>query len=165
MLPEFLRRIAAGRAVFACLALLLACAGGCTLSSKEIPDDLGPGANDPLVRTALSQLGKPYRSGGDSPGEGFDCSGLVMWSYSKHGIKVPRTTGEQMRSGRAIGKENLRPGDIVCFQIGKGRHTGLYIDRNYFVHSPSPGKRVSVDSLSMKYWNKYYIGARRPTGR
>ncbi len=156
----------AGRALLtAALLCLLLAGGGCSLPQKNLPDDLGPGARDPLVQTALSQVGVRYRMGGESPGEGFDCSGLVMWTYARHGIKVPRTTSEQIGTGREVGKSSLQPGDIVCFRIGRGRHTGLYVGQGYFVHSPGTGKQVTVDSLNADYWKSRFSCGRRPAGR
>ena len=148
------------------LMLLLATGTGCSLSSrKPLPDDMGPGANAPLVKTALSQVGVRYRLGGTSPQEGFDCSGLIAWTYQQYGVKLPRTAGEQMQVGREVGKNSLEPGDIVGFRIGRGRHTGLYVGRGYFVHSPGSGKQVCVESLNTNYWSKYFDSGRRPANK
>ena len=144
------------------LLLLLSVSTGCSLPSKKLPDDMGSGVNDPLVKTALSQVGTRYRMGGESPGEGFDCSGLITWTYAQHGVKLPRTAAEQMNVGREVGKGSLEPGDIVGFRIGRGRHTGLYIGRGYFVHSPGSGKQVCVESLNTNYWSGHFAAARRP---
>ncbi len=114
------------------------------------------------AKFAREMVGQPYRYGGNSP-SGFDCSGLVQYSYSRAGLAVPRTTRSQRQSGVAIGSQSLRVGDLVFFdQEGqKSSHVGIYIGDGRFVHAPSSGKRVRVDELDAKYWQKHFAGARR----
>ncbi len=111
---------------------------------------------------AQDMIGKPYRYGGNSP-SGFDCSGLVQYSYSRAGIEVPRTTRSQRKSGVSINSQSLRAGDLMFFdQEGrKSSHVGIYIGDGRFVHAPSSGKHVRVDRLDAKYWKKHFAGARR----
>ncbi len=115
-----------------------------------------------IAKTAMTQIGRPYVSGSASPARGFDCSGLVFWSYSKHGIKVPRISGKQASAGFKVNRNDLRSGDIVVFRIPRtGYHTGIYVGQNKFVHSPRPRAKVRVESLNTKYWRRYYVGGRR----
>lgn len=117
-----------------------------------------------VVRTAYAQMGKKYRSGGDSPQKGFDCSGLVWWSYGQHGVKVPRITSDQARTGKKVSKKAAQPGDIVVFRTShspRGLHTGIYVGEQKFIHSPSSGKSVCMDSLSQGYWRDRLISIRR----
>lgn len=111
---------------------------------------------------AQNMIGKPYRYGGNSP-TGFDCSGLVQYSYSRAGLPIPRTTKSQRESSAAVGSQSLRAGDLIFFdQEGrKSSHVGIYIGDGRFVHAPSSGKQVRVDTLDTKYWKKHYVGARR----
>jgi cell wall-associated NlpC family hydrolase len=111
---------------------------------------------------AQNMIGKPYRYGGNSP-TGFDCSGLVQYSYSRAGLPIPRTTRSQRESSAAVGSQSLRAGDLIFFdQEGrKSSHVGIYIGDGRFVHAPSSGKQVRVDTLDTKYWKKHYVGARR----
>lgn len=111
---------------------------------------------------AQDMVGKPYRYGGNSP-SGFDCSGLVHYSYSRAGISLPRTTRTQLSVGSAVDAESLRVGDLVFFdQEGrKSSHVGIYIGNGRFVHAPSSGKRVRVDSLDLDYWQQHFVAARR----
>ena len=111
---------------------------------------------------AQNMIGKPYRYGGNSP-TGFDCSGLVQYSYSRAGLPIPRTTKSQRESSVAVGSQSLRAGDLIFFdQEGrKSSHVGIYIGDGRFVHAPSSGKQVRVDTLDTKYWKKHYVGARR----
>ena len=64
------------------------------------------------VRAAYSQIGTKYKSGGASPSQGFDCSGLVYWAYLSNGVKVPRMTSQQARAGYAVSKSEAAPGDM-----------------------------------------------------
>jgi murein DD-endopeptidase len=111
---------------------------------------------------AQDMIGKPYRYGGNSPA-GFDCSGLVQYSYSRAGLPIARTTRSQREAGISIGSQSLRAGDLIFFdQEGqKSSHVGIYIGHGRFVHAPSSGKQVRVDTLDTKYWKKHYSGARR----
>ena len=115
------------------------------------------------VRDAYSQMGKPYRLGGASPRQGFDCSGLIYWAYGKNGVKVPRVTRDQLNAGRGV--SNPLPGDIVVFRTGRNSlHTGIYAGGNSFIHAPRKGTNVRMESLSSPYWGKRLISVRRVTG-
>lgn len=130
-------------------------------SSVEPPASV---RNHKIVRTAYAQLGKKYRSGAASPQKGFDCSGLVWWSYGQHGIKVPRITTDQANAGRKVSKKAARPGDIVVFRTGqspRGLHTGIYCGDQKFIHAPSSGKRVCIESLTLPHWRDTLIAVRR----
>lgn len=111
---------------------------------------------------ARNMVGKPYRYGGNSP-SGFDCSGLVQYSYARAGLSIPRTTRSQQNIGVPVSARSLRAGDLVFFdQEGKKlSHVGIYLGGNSFVHAPSGGKRVRVDSLNKRYWKKHFAGGRR----
>lgn len=124
------------------------------------------GSGAAIAATAKSQLGRPYVSGGSSPSRGFDCSGLVYWACAANGISVPRISRDQASVGQRISRGSLRPGDIVVFRIPRsGYHTGIYIGQNNFIHSPKPRARVRIESLSVNYWDRYYVTARRVTRR
>ncbi len=120
--------------------------------------------------TALSLLNAPYRAGGSRPSTGFDCSGLVQYSYQQAGLTLPRTTEQQRRVSKPIRVADLRRGDLVFFdQEGKkNSHVGIYVGNGRFVHAPSSGKRVRSDTLSAPYWKRHISEARRintPDGR
>lgn len=127
------------------------------------PDEVGGSAGGYVLRsTALSLRGAPYRNGGTTP-DGFDCSGFVQYVFGLHGVTMPRETREQFRVGRAVGRDNLAPGDLVFFTtVAPGpSHVGIIIDRDQFVHAPSTRGVVRVDRLSAEYWDRRFIGARR----
>lgn len=116
-----------------------------------------------LARLAMSQVGKPYIWGAESPTHGFDCSGLLYWAHGQLGIKLPRVTYDQFRVGRKVAPQELVPGDCVYFgwnryMDGPG-HCGMYIGNGWFIHAPGRGKRVRYQPLQERA--KDFCGARR----
>lgn len=111
---------------------------------------------------AVSMLGRPYRYGGDSP-KGFDCSGLVSYSYARVGIRVARSTAALRGQTVLIRASALRRGDLVFFdQEGKKySHVGIYLGDGRFVHAPSSGGEVRTDALDADYWRRHFVEARR----
>lgn len=124
--------------------------------------------SDVLFR-AIGLVGTPYRWGGNTPESGFDCSGLIGFVYrDAAGIQLPRTT-QQLGALKApdIRRQALRAGDLVFFATsgwGKVSHAGIYVGEGRFVHAPSSGGTVRLDSLSNRYWSKAYVGAKRILG-
>jgi cell wall-associated NlpC family hydrolase len=112
--------------------------------------------------TALKMVGKPYRYGGSSP-SGFDCSGLVLYSYKQAGVSLPHSTDKQRSLSRGIKLAELRRGDLLFFnQEGKKYgHVAVYVGDGKFVHAPSSGKSVRSDRLDSPYWKKHLSEARR----
>lgn len=122
-------------------------------------------AEDVLFR-ALGLVGTPYRYGGNTPDGGFDCSGLIGYVYrDAAGIRLPRSTRELI-SMRAptVGRERLQSGDLLFFATNGGSqvsHAGIYVGDGRFVHAPSSGGTVRLDSLSNTYWQRTYLNAKR----
>lgn len=120
------------------------------------------GVGERAAAIALNQIGVPYRYGGSSP-RGFDCSGLVQYSYSRAGKRVPRTTGQLWSSTAAVARHELRVGDVLFFEIaGKMSHVGLYLGGRRFVHAPSSGRAVTVASLDSPFYEDAFLRAGRP---
>ena len=114
-----------------------------------------------MVDNALSMLGQPYRYGGAKPG-GFDCSGLVEFAASGAGLHVPRTAHEQLAAGFPVARRDLRAGDLVFLHLAhKELHVGIAIDGEHFVHAPSKGGYIRVDSLTRSPYAKGFDSARR----
>ncbi|MFZ4433019.1 MAG: C40 family peptidase [Microthrixaceae bacterium] len=101
-------------------------------------------AGNVAMRWAMLTLGTPYRYGGTTPA-GFDCSGLMLWSWNLAGVKLPRTAAEQRSATRSIARGELQIGDLVFYR-GTG-HVGMYIGNDQVVHSPRSGKSVEVIPL------------------
>jgi len=139
------------------LLLALVVAGGCA-STPGKPQSVGERA----ASVALGQVGVPYRYGGSSP-SGFDCSGLVHYAYAAAGKNVPRTTTGQWAELASVANRDLRTGDLLFFNIaGKMSHVGVYLGDGRFVHAPSTGRTVSIESLESDYYRKAFIRAGRP---
>jgi cell wall-associated NlpC family hydrolase len=116
------------------------------------------------LAAAESQFGVAYLWGGESPGEAFDCSGLVQWAYRSAGVDLPRTSQTQwaalphLPSGAA-----LQPGDLVFFAGSDGTmtapgHVGIYLGDGQMINAPYTGTVVRVDTID---WTDY-VGAARP---
>jgi murein DD-endopeptidase len=117
---------------------------------------------DKAADTALTMVGKPYKYRGDSPA-GFDCSGLVRYSYLAAGMDVPHGTKALRSASRSISYHEVRKGDLLFFlQEGKKySHVGIYVNDNLFVHATSTGRTVRLDTLLDSYWKKHFLEARR----
>ena len=117
---------------------------------------------DKAATTAHAMVGRPYKYRGESPA-GFDCSGLVRYSYLAAGLDVPHSTSALRERTRPISSRDIRKGDLVFFnQLGKKySHVGISLGDDQFVHAPSSGKTVRTDSLDDPYWKKHFLGARR----
>jgi hypothetical protein len=116
-----------------------------------------------LIKTARGFLGVPYLWGGSSAEAGFDCSGLTMTVYQLNGLNLPRHSKWQYDAGDYVDKDKLQKGDLVFFSLssrGKVSHVGIYIGKGQFIHAPSRGKKIRIDSLSLPYYSAGYAGAR-----
>lgn len=117
-----------------------------------------PSAAERAVSRALEVVGVPYRYGGESP-DGFDCSGLVRWSYGQVGVDLPHNSYALYSVGRRVERSRIAPGDVLFFE-GLG-HVGLYLGKGRMVHAPYTGKDVEVISLAATNYGRRLIGARR----
>lgn len=122
-------------------------------------------ANDVLFR-ALGLVGTPYTYGGNTPQTGFDCSGLIGFVFAEAaGVRLPRTTAAMWNTKNpTIDRHQLNSGDVVFFATSGGRrvsHAGIYVGEGRFVHAPSTGGTVRLDSLDSPYWKKAYLQAKR----
>ncbi len=107
-------------------------------------------------------VGKPYKFKGDTPA-GFDCSGLVRYSYMTAGLDLPHGTTALRQLSHSISLRDLRSGDLLFFneEGKKNSHVGIYTGGNWFVHAPSSGRHVRVDNLQDPYWQEHFLEARR----
>ncbi len=114
-----------------------------------------------VVFTAMQMVGVPYRWGGATP-QGFDCSGLVQYAYSNAGLRLPRTAAAQMNAVTPLTLENAEAGDLLFFRDGRRTsHVAIYLGQGRFVHAPSTGDSVSLDSFSNTYWRMRFARAGR----
>lgn len=130
-------------------------------SQGQTPQQTLLGQN--LVETAKQYIGTPYVYGGMSP-SGFDCSGFVKYIYSLYGVNLNRVANDQANNGYYVSKDQLIPGDIICFSNYPGSsyigHVGIYVGNNQFIHSPRTGYTVTIESLDGSYGNRYYTARR-----
>jgi cell wall-associated NlpC family hydrolase len=131
---------------------------GASAQTPEGATVIPPSNYGGAVSVALGEQGVPYVWGGSSPG-GFDCSGLVMYAYSRVGVSLPHSSYAQYNMGVGVPRDQLQPGDLVFFD-GLG-HVGLYIGGGMFVHAPHTGTVVQVASLDSGWYAATYVGARR----
>lgn len=122
-----------------------------------------------VVAVAKRYLRVPYVWGGTTPA-GFDCSGLMQYSYAQVGISLPRTSRTQFRAGAYIPPNRLdllEPGDMVFFGVGGDpdqiHHVGMYVGDGDFIHAPATGDVVRITSLNGRIASRGdYVGACRP---
>jgi murein DD-endopeptidase len=166
-----IRTAALNKAILAGLMALTL--GACATTSHQISQrqeiappteseaEQKPSTTQLMIDSATSMIGQPYRFGGAAPG-GFDCSGLVVYAAANAGIRVPRTAAEQLRFGSPVKRAELQAGDLVFMHLSsKELHVAIALDRQLFVHAPSSGGRVRVDSLLAQPYAKAFIAARR----
>ncbi|WP_098496645.1 C40 family peptidase [Collimonas sp. PA-H2] len=117
-----------------------------------------------LAVSAMGMIGIHYKYGGNNPENGLDCSGLVRYVFKDAwGVNVPRTAAELSRSGEKIDKQDLKPGDLVFYNTLRRSfsHVGIYLGDNKFIHAPSSGGKVRIESMDLAYWKSRFNGARR----
>jgi len=140
---------------------------GCALFQSDAED-----LREDIVETALDQVGEDYEYGGANPRDGFDCSGLVHYSYAENGIKLPRSSREQRKAGRHVNFSEARPADLLFYNFSDVKpkpgekpplslHVALYIGDGKAVHAPVRNGEVEVITVTGKYWRQRYLGARR----
>ncbi len=141
-------------------AVISGCAshrGPAGTESPDVPEPITPtvlraSTGERIADVALSMVGTPYRFGGTTP-QGFDCSGLVYFSYKTLGLAVPRTSRAQRQTAKPVDRRNLRHGDLLFFDTSwKFGHVGIYVGDGRFVHAPSSGKSVTVERLDEGYY-------------
>jgi hypothetical protein len=142
---------------------------------REIPVELrddGSSASWPLARRLLASasryLGTRYVWGGTAPG-GFDCSGFTRYVYAHFGVRLPRTSREQVYEGEEVQPHPrwLRPGDLLFFARSPSSaisHVAIYAGQNRFIHASSSGHAVRFDDLESnrgRWFATHMVAARR----
>ncbi len=166
-----IRRIHFGFSALFFAALFTLCAPVCAQES-ELQDAQTPRGRlqtftdraSELAMRALGMIGIRYKYGGGTPELGLDCSGLVRYVFKEAwGLNLPRTSEEISKVGQRIEADDLQPGDLVFFNTLRRNfsHVGIYLGDKKFVHSPSAGGHVRIESMDVTYWRKRFNGARR----
>lgn len=156
--------------IIAALAAVLAGCAGAPAAPREAPPGritVEPRIADATVGgaiadVAMGMVGTRYLYGGSDPLQGFDCSGLVYYSYGQAGYRVPRTSQELFRAARKISVGDADPGDLMFFQDQtKLSHVGIYLGDGLFVHAPASGRNVAVGSLDQPYYRQHLVAVGR----
>jgi len=117
-----------------------------------------------LAVRAMSMIGIRYKYGGNLPETGLDCSGLVRYLFKEvWNTNLPRTSEEISQVGQQVDTKDLQPGDLVFYHtLRRGfSHVGIYLGDNKFIHAPSAGGNVRIESMDVGYWRARFSGARR----
>ncbi|WP_037889574.1 C40 family peptidase [Streptomyces viridochromogenes] len=126
--------------------------GRASRSGRDFMPDFGSavppsGRAAAALAAAHSALGKPYVWGANGP-SGFDCSGLIQWSYAQAGVSLPRTSQAQRYAGRQVPVSEAQPGDVVTYR-DDASHVGMYVGNGQVIHAPYPGAPVRYDPVGM----------------
>jgi len=142
--------------------LRTAAARATKLSAKDKKGHHKPWPGKLVVQAALKQLGRPYLWGGDSPTNGFDCSGLTAWAYAKAdvGVNLPHLARAQFHMGKPVALSQLRPGDLVFFEKGIG-HVAMYLADGLLIEATHTGDIVRITHLDDDWHVTELQGARR----
>lgn len=134
-----------------------------TTSTTVVNVPVIPGKEgEAAVAAARTQIGQPYRSGGESRAEGgFDCSGLTYFAWKTAGVTLPRSSTAQYAGTTRIKKADLVPGDLVFYSSsgssGRVSHVALYAGKGKIIQAHKPGVKLSEDTLET-YWKGHLVG-------
>ncbi len=106
-----------------------------------------PGGAAGAIQAAESQLGVPYVWGGETPGVGFDCSGLVQWSWAQAGVSLPRTSGAQFGATTQIPLADIEPGDLLFYGPDGADHVAMYVGGGEMIEAPETGEVVHITGV------------------
>jgi cell wall-associated NlpC family hydrolase len=139
------------------------------ITNGRIPRVYGRQASEYVIRRGLSQLGVPYSwGGGNAAGPsrgigsgadtvGFDCSGLILYSFAGVGIKLPHYSGSQYNMGRKIPSAEMRRGDVIFYGPGGSQHVTLYLGDGQMLEAPDVGLKVRVAPVRTSGMTPYVV--------
>ncbi|MBZ8138605.1 hydrolase [Rubrivivax gelatinosus] len=144
---------------------LVPSAGAVSETTQGFVQQVRDTASD-LVMSAMNFLGVPYRRGGNSAEEGFDCSGFTRHVFERSlGLVLPRRADQQAKDDALtkVSRDELKPGDLVFFNTMRRAfsHVGIYVGDGKFIHAPRTGSEVRIEDMRQSYWMKRFNGARR----
>ena len=135
--------------------------GGGSAPAPTPPSVAPPSASggEGAVQAAESQIGVPYVWGGETPGVGFDCSGLTAWSWGQVGVSLPHYSGAQMADSTPVPISDLQPGDLLFYGPGGADHVAMYVGPGTMIEAPHTGASVWLTGLRL---GDGFVGAGRP---
>jgi cell wall-associated NlpC family hydrolase len=89
-----------------------------------------------------------YVFAGASP-RGWDCSGLVRWTYERFGIELPHSANKQGHLGKRVHKPKL--GDIVVFAYNGSTnfyHSAIYIGNGKIINAHRGAHSTIIQPLT-----------------
>jgi cell wall-associated NlpC family hydrolase len=106
-----------------------------------------------VIAVAKKYIGIPYVFGGASPQQGFDCSGLMQYSFKQVGVTLPRTSGAQQIAGKQVDKKAAQPGDLLFIggdaKSGGANHVAMMVSSSQVIEAAHTGTNVRIRSFSM----------------
>ena len=135
----------------------------------RIPRVYGRQASEYAIRRGMSQIGVRYSwGGGNAAGPskgidsgagitGFDCSGLVLYSFAGVGIKLPHYSGSQYNMGRKIPSSQMRRGDVIFYGPGGSQHVTIYLGDGQMLEAPDIGLKVRVAPVRTSGMTPYVV--------
>jgi peptidoglycan DL-endopeptidase RipA len=138
-------------------------------TNGRIPRVYGRQASEYVIRRGMSQMGQPYSWGGGNAGGpsrgigsgsdtvGFDCSGLVLYSFAGVGIKLPHYSGSQYNMGRKIPSSQMRRGDVIFYGPGGSQHVTIYLGDGQMLEAPDVGLKVRVAPVRTSGMTPYVV--------
>ena len=138
-------------------------------ASGRIPRVYGRQASEYVIRRGMSEIGVPYSwGGGNAAGPskgidsgagitGFDCSGLVLYSFAGVGIKLPHYSGSQYNLGRKIPSAQMRRGDVIFYGPGGSQHVTIYLGDGQMLEAPDIGLKVRVAPVRTSGMTPYVV--------
>jgi peptidoglycan DL-endopeptidase RipB len=133
--------------------------GTSSTSPNGIPRVYGRQAVEYVIRRGSSQMGVPYSWGGgtlNGPSKGvddganivgFDCSGLMRYSFAGAGVLIPRFSGDQYNAGRHIPPSQAKRGDLIFYGPGGGQHVTMYLGNGQMLEASGSAGKVTVSPV------------------
>jgi peptidoglycan DL-endopeptidase CwlO len=108
------------------------------------------------VKSAIKCLGTPYVWGGNTPGQGLDCSGLTKYAYGQAGVDLPRLACDQSQGATKINAGDVEPGDLAIWD----GHVAMVVGNGKMIEAGDP---VQIDPIRTTNMDMNFHGFYRPT--
>lgn len=132
-----------------------------TAAASPLPGGVvrGPQAIEYAIRRGGSQIGVPYSWGGGTltgPGPGvdydagkigFDCSGFTRYAFAGVGVQIPKYSGDQYNTGRAIPPSQAKRGDLIFYGPGGSQHVAIYLGGGKMLEASGSAGKVTVSPV------------------